>query len=140
MEQLAEAALEASGQTVASHVSHALDSADRTGEGVAAFLDIAARTVDGDPCAGGPIAPSALESPILSPRLRATAARCFDEWESLVAKRLRADEWPGESVAETASAALALIEGALLLARVSGHEAHLTNARRAAQALLVRRP
>jgi TetR/AcrR family transcriptional repressor of lmrAB and yxaGH operons len=136
MEELAEAALEASGQAVASALSLVLTSADNAGEGVVAFLDIAAHTVDGDPCAGCPIAPTALESPILSPRLRATAARCFDEWETLIAKRLRADGWPEESVAETASAGLALIEGALLLARATGQEAHLTNARRAARALL----
>lgn len=136
MEELAEAALEASGQAVASALSLALNNADSTAEGVVAFLDIAARAVDGDPCAGCPIAPTALESPILSPRLRATAARCFDEWETLIANRLRADEWPEETIAETASAALALVEGALLLARVTGQEAHLTNARRAAQTLL----
>jgi hypothetical protein len=39
-------------------------------------------------------------------------------------------------VAETASAALALIEGALLLARVSGQASHLANAKRAAVSLL----
>jgi hypothetical protein len=39
-------------------------------------------------------------------------------------------------VVETASAALALIEGALLLARVSGQVRHLTHAKHAALALL----
>jgi TetR/AcrR family transcriptional repressor of lmrAB and yxaGH operons len=116
-------------------LSHALNSAYNAAEGVIAFLDIAAHAVNGK-AAGCPITPTALESPILSPRLRATAARLFDEWETLIANRLRADEWPEESVAETASAALALIEGALLLARVSGQEAHLISAERAAQALL----
>ena len=43
-------------------------------------------------------------------------------------------------VAETASAALALIEGALLLARVSGQASHLTNAKRAAVSLLTAPP
>ena len=85
---------------------------------------------------GCPVAPTALESPIVSPRLRAAAARCFEQWEGLIAARLRADGWPDDSVAETASAALALIEGALLLARVSGQVSHLANARRAALSLL----
>ena len=71
-----------------------------------------------------------------APELRAAAARCFDRWESLIAARIRADGWPEASVAETASAALALIEGALLLARVSGQVSHLAHAKRAAMSLL----
>jgi TetR/AcrR family transcriptional regulator, lmrAB and yxaGH operons repressor len=87
-------------------------------------------------CPGCPVAPTALESPIISPRLRVVAARCFDQWESLIAARLRADGWPEHSVPETASAVLALIEGALLLARVTRQLSHLANAKRAALALL----
>src|ERR1700735_2034134 len=97
---------------------------------------MAAGPVAGEPCPGCPVAPTALESPIISPRLRAAAARCFEQWEGLIAARLRADGWPEDSVAETASATLSLIEGALLLARVSGHVGHLANARRAAVSLL----
>jgi TetR/AcrR family transcriptional repressor of lmrAB and yxaGH operons len=136
MEQVAEAALEASGKAVADALSEALGEATNTGVGVAGFLDMAEGPVAGEACAGCPIAPTALESPIISPRLRATAARCFDQWEALIAARPRADGWPEDSVAETASAALALVEGALLLARVSGQRSHLANAKRAVQALL----
>jgi TetR/AcrR family transcriptional regulator, lmrAB and yxaGH operons repressor len=136
MEELAEAALEASGQAVADALGDALDAAPNAALGVTRFLDIAAGPVAGEPCPGCPVAPTALESPIISPRLRATAARCFDQWEGLIAARLRADGWPEDSVAETASAALALIEGALLLARVSGQVSHLANAKRAALSLL----
>lgn len=136
MEELAEAALEASGQAVADALSAALDGAPNAALGVTRFLDMAEGPVAGEPCPGCPVAPTALESPIISPRLRATAARCFDQWESLIAARLRADGWPEDSVAETASAALALIEGALLLARVSGQVSHLANAKRAAVSLL----
>jgi TetR/AcrR family transcriptional repressor of lmrAB and yxaGH operons len=136
MEELAEAALEASGQAVADALRGALDGATNAALGVIRFIDIAEGPVAGAPCPGCPIAPTALESPIISPRLRAAAARCFDQWESLIAARLRADGWPEGSVAETASAALALIEGALLLARVSGQVSHLANAKRAAACLL----
>jgi TetR/AcrR family transcriptional repressor of lmrAB and yxaGH operons len=136
MEELAEAALEASGQAIADALRQALDEAPNAALGVIRFLDVAAGPVAGEPCPGCPVAPTALESPIISPRLRATAARCFDQWEGLIAARLRADGWPEDSVAETASAALALIEGALLLARVSGQASHLANAKRAAVSLL----
>jgi len=136
MEELAEAALEASGQAVADALSQALDGAPNAALGLTRFLDMAAGQVAGEPCPGCPIAPTALESPIISPRLRATAARCFEQWEGLIAVRLEADGWPEGSVAEAASAALALIEGALLLARVSGEVSHLANAKRAALSLL----
>jgi TetR/AcrR family transcriptional regulator, lmrAB and yxaGH operons repressor len=136
LEELAEAALEASGEAVAQVLSEALESAPSTEVGIARFLDIAARPDDGATCPGCPIAPTALESPIISPRLRAAAARCFDQWEGLIAERLRTDGWPEASVTETASAALALIEGALLLARVSGDVSHLANAKRAVASLL----
>jgi TetR/AcrR family transcriptional regulator, lmrAB and yxaGH operons repressor len=136
MEELAESALEASGRAVADALREALDGAPSAAVGVTGFLDMAAGPVAGEPCPGCPIAPTALESPIISPRLRAAAARCFDHWEDLIAARLRVDGWPEDSVAETASAVLALIEGALLLARVSGRVDHLGNAKRAAVTLL----
>jgi TetR/AcrR family transcriptional repressor of lmrAB and yxaGH operons len=136
MQELAEAALEASGRAVAEALREALDGAPNAALGVTRFLEIAEGPVAGGPCPGCPVAPTALESPIISPRLRAVAARCFDQWEGLITQRLRADGWPDDSVAETASATLALIEGALLLARVSGQVSHLAHARRAASSLL----
>jgi TetR/AcrR family transcriptional regulator, lmrAB and yxaGH operons repressor len=136
MQELAEAALEASGQAVADALREALDGAPSAALGVVRFLDMAEAPGAEEPCPGCPIAPTALESPIISPRLRAAAARCFDQWKDLIAARLRADGWPEGSVTETASAALALIEGALLLARVSGQVGHLAHAKRAAVTLL----
>jgi TetR/AcrR family transcriptional repressor of lmrAB and yxaGH operons len=135
LEEVAEAALEASGRSVADALRQALEDAPDTAQGVVRFLEIAEEPAGVD-CPGCPIAPTALESPLLSPRLRAAAARCFDEWQGLIAARLRADGWPEDSVDETASAALALVEGALLLARVSGRVEHLANARVGALALL----
>jgi TetR/AcrR family transcriptional regulator, lmrAB and yxaGH operons repressor len=133
MDELAAAALEASG---AAALGDALDSSPSTGDGLAHFIDIAGRATTSGQCAGCPVAPTALESPIISPRLRAVAARCFDDWEALIATRLRADGWAAGAAEETASATLALIEGALLLARVSGERTHLGHAKRAVLALL----
>ena len=140
MEEVAEAALEASGRVVADALREALDGAPNAGEGVARFLDIAQEAAIDEQCAGCPVAPTALESPIISPRLRAVAARCFDQWEALIAARLRADGWPEDSLSTAASAALALIEGALLLARVSGQPSHLAHAKHAALTLLAAPP
>ena len=138
MEALAEAALEASGAAVADALRNALDEAPNAGEGVLRFLDIAWGA--GEQCAGCPIAPTALESPIISPRLRAVAARCFDEQEALISTRLRAEGWPDRSASEAASAALAIIEGTLLRGRVSGQRSHLAHAKRAVLALLAVSP
>jgi TetR/AcrR family transcriptional repressor of lmrAB and yxaGH operons len=138
MEELAQAALETSGQAIADALSRVLDGASNTGEGVAAFLDIVEVSADGV-CRGCPIAPTALESSI-SPRLRTAATGCFNQWEDLLAGRLRADGWPDDDVPEAASTALCLIEGALLLARVTGQISHLSNAKLAARALFAAAP
>jgi TetR/AcrR family transcriptional repressor of lmrAB and yxaGH operons len=136
MEELAEAALEASGRAVADALREALAGAPSAGVGVCRFLDMAREaTAEGD-SPGCPVAPTALESPVISPRLRVVASRCFNEWESLIAARLRVDGWAERSALETASAALALVEGALLLVRVSGQLRHLANAKQAILVLL----
>ena len=140
MEELAEAALETSGAVVADALRGALDGAPNAGEGVVRFLDMAWGAATGEQCAGCPIAPTALESPIISPRLRAVAARLFNKWEGLIAERLHADGWPDRSAKEAASAALALIEGSLLLARVSGQRSHLVYAQRATRVVLAAPP
>src|ERR1700759_1488681 len=80
MEELAEAALEASGQAVGDALAQALEGAGNTGPGLSRFLDMAASLFTADGCGGCPVAPTALESPLISPRLRATAARCFSNW------------------------------------------------------------
>jgi hypothetical protein len=81
------------GRVVAEALREALDGAPNAGEGVVRFLDIAQEAAIDEQCAGCPVAPTALESPIISPRLRAVAVRCFDQWEALIATRLRADGW-----------------------------------------------
>jgi TetR/AcrR family transcriptional repressor of lmrAB and yxaGH operons len=135
MEELAEAALRESGQAVGDVLRRCLDEAPDAGNGIAAFLDVARRPAKDGGFRGCPIAPTALESPIISPHLRAAASLCFEQWETLIAKRLSADGWSADAVPEAASAALSLIEGALLLARVTGQLDHLTHAKHAARAL-----
>src|SRR5258706_14215632 len=67
MEDLAAAALEASGALVADALREALHSAPSTGQGLVRFLDIAQGATTGEQCAGCLIAPSALEATIISP-------------------------------------------------------------------------
>src|SRR5664280_1841095 len=114
--------------------------APNSGAGVVRFLVIAQEAAIDGQCAGCPVAPTALESPIISPRLRAVAARCFHQWEALIATRQRANGWPDDSLSTAASAALALIEAAFLLTRVSGQLSHLAHAKHAALTLLAAPP
>src|SRR5580658_4936010 len=139
-EDLAEAALEASGQAVADKLAEALDGAENVGAGVARFLDMVAEMLSVDPCAGCPVAPTALEAPIIGDRLQAAAARCFHQWEALLASQLRSHHWPEEAVPGAASVALTLIEGALLLARVTGEVGHLDHAKSVALTTLASPP
>jgi TetR/AcrR family transcriptional repressor of lmrAB and yxaGH operons len=139
-EELAEAALEASGQAVADKLAEALDGAPNVGAGVARFLDMVAEMLTDDPCAGCPVAPTALESPILGARVHAAAARCFHQWEAVLASNLRDRSWPEDAVPGAASVALTLIEGALLLARVTGEVGHLDHAKTVALSTLASPP
>ena len=64
---------------------------------------MAAGPVNGEACPGCPIAPTALESTGChqSAPTRQVRRGCFDQWEGLIASRLRADGWPETSVCET---------------------------------------
>ncbi|HTW19223.1 MAG TPA: TetR/AcrR family transcriptional regulator [Mycobacteriales bacterium] len=138
MEELAEVALQTSGKVVAGALRKALDAAPDTAAGLSGFLDMSESLFAQQPCGGCPISPTALESPTVSPRLRLAATNCFQTWQALIAASLRSDGWAEDTVHSAASAALALVEGALLLARVSGQLDHLENARRGLQSLLAR--
>lgn len=139
-EDLAEAALEASGQAVAFALGEALENSPNVGVGVARFLDMAAQLLLENPCAGCPIAPTALESPIIGIRLQAAAARSFHQWEELLKIHLRNDKWPEDAVGGASSVALTLIEGALLLTRVTGELDHLDYAKSVALTVLTKPP
>jgi len=139
LEELAEAALEASGQAVGDVLRQALEHAADPASGIARFLNIAAAPDGGDGPAC-PVAPTALEAPMVSPSLRIAAARCFEQWEGLIAARLARDGWSEEEAARAASATLSLIEGALLLSRVSGDSTPLDSAKHAVAVLLASAP
>jgi TetR/AcrR family transcriptional regulator, lmrAB and yxaGH operons repressor len=69
---------------------------------------------------GCPVATTALEAVTLSPPLRAAAAEAFSGWEALLRESLQAGGVPEPAAAGLATTALALLEGAEMLARVHG--------------------
>jgi TetR/AcrR family transcriptional repressor of lmrAB and yxaGH operons len=81
------------------------------------------------------VATTALEAVTLSPALRAAAAEAFDLWEAAIAEGLRAGGVPEPAAGELATTALALLEGAEMLARVHGSTEPLERAATALRTL-----
>jgi len=77
---------------------------------------------------GCPVATTALESVVRSQPLRAAAAAAFDEWEGAVRDRLTTAGMAPPLAGEVAASAVALLEGAEMLARVRADPAPLYHA------------
>jgi TetR/AcrR family transcriptional repressor of lmrAB and yxaGH operons len=120
-EDLAVAALELSAEAVCQNLEHALEAAGSTAAGLEQWLTRLAEALDADPRDGCPVAPSALEAAHASERLRRTAAAAFERWTTAISRALQNEGWPGPEARGTAVAVLALVEGALLLARTAGN-------------------
>jgi TetR/AcrR family transcriptional repressor of lmrAB and yxaGH operons len=77
---------------------------------------------------GCPVATVALESVTRSPALREAAAEVFTAWQDVIGNRLAAAGLPEAAARELATTALALLEGAELLARAQASTAPLEHA------------
>jgi TetR/AcrR family transcriptional repressor of lmrAB and yxaGH operons len=136
-QELAEAALAASGRSVGAALAHLLDTSDTCADAIATWTDAMADALAADPLDGCPVMPTAVESVHASGPLRRAAATAFLHWRDLLAEALGREGVPVEDAVETATAVVALLEGALLLARTTGDPAALRSARTAAARLLV---
>jgi TetR/AcrR family transcriptional regulator, lmrAB and yxaGH operons repressor len=85
---------------------------------------------------GCPIEPIATESVNASPLVRAASARAFQGWCVAVEERLRSEGWAAAEAQQVAIAVISLIEGALILSRISGDADALNAAKPAARSLL----
>jgi TetR/AcrR family transcriptional repressor of lmrAB and yxaGH operons len=103
---------------------------------VDAWIDLMSAGLSSDQRDGCPIEPIATESVNASPQVREASARAFGGWCLAVADRLRTDGWPNEDADQTALAVIALLEGALILSRISGNADALVAAKAAAHTLL----
>jgi TetR/AcrR family transcriptional regulator, lmrAB and yxaGH operons repressor len=100
------------------------------------WIDLLVAGLAGDHRDGCPIEPIATESVNASPLVRAASARAFKSWCVAVEKRLRSDGWSAADAEQVAIAVISLIEGALILSRISGDAAALNAAKPAARSLL----
>ncbi len=137
-EELAEAAIDVAAAEVTAVLQATLDRSRDVPAAVERWTRALGSALNADPRDGCPVAPVALESIHASPRLRAAAARAFDSWRQLLAVRLRRDGWSTAEADRDATTVLALVEGALLLARTSGEATPLSAAADAVARLLRR--
>ncbi len=100
------------------------------------WVDLLIAALANDERDGCPIEPIATESVNASPPVRAASARAFKSWCAAISDRLRADGWAAADADNTAIAVIALIEGALILSRVTGDPKALEAAKVAARSLL----
>jgi len=85
---------------------------------------------------GCPIEPIATEAVHASELVRAASARAFDGWCTAIERRLQHDGWAPEDAKSVGLAVISLIEGALILSRVSGTATPLEAVKPAARSLL----
>ena len=89
MEELAEAALEASGQAVADALRQALDGAPNAALGLTRFLDMAAGVLAGEPMPGRAGGSGDRPCCALISLPYEYVAQCFEQWEVLIAVESR---------------------------------------------------
>lgn len=137
-QQLAAAVVQRVGADVEEQLRALLDAGSPVPDLIDGWIDEMAAGLICDQRDGCPIEPIATESVNASAQVREASATVFAGWRTAIADRLRAEGWPPPDTERTALALIALIEGALILARIAGDTAALDAAKVAARTLLDR--
>jgi TetR/AcrR family transcriptional repressor of lmrAB and yxaGH operons len=135
-QELAAAVVDIVGSDIERRLRRFLESDVPAADIVDAWIDLMSAGLSTDQRDGCPIEPIATESVNASPQVREASARAFGGWSLAVADRLRVDGWPAEDADQTALAVVALLEGALILSRITGDAAPLNAAKAAVRTLL----
>jgi TetR/AcrR family transcriptional regulator, lmrAB and yxaGH operons repressor len=134
-QELAAAVVDSVGAGIERQLRRFLDSGLPVADIVDGWIELMASGLSSDQRDGCPVEPIATESVNASPLVRDASARAFGGWCHALADRLQADGWPEQEAEQTALAVIALIEGALILSRVSGNADALNAAKAAARTL-----
>ena len=137
-QQLAAAAVDGGGAAIEGLLRRLLAKDVPVADIVDRWVDIHIAGLTADWRDGCPIEPLATESVHASPLVREASARVFDGWCTAIEQRLRQDGWPAADARSVAVAVIALLEGALMLSRVSGAVTPLEAAKFAVRRLLRR--
>jgi TetR/AcrR family transcriptional regulator, lmrAB and yxaGH operons repressor len=135
-QQLAAAVVQTAGQGIEQLLRRFLAGSTPVPDIVDRWIDLLAAGLADDHRDGCPIEPIATESVHASGLVREASWLAFQGWCSAVAERLQRDGWPSDQSENLALAVISLIEGALILSRVSGNAAALNAAKPAARSLL----
>lgn len=137
-QQLAAAVVDTAGQGIERLLRKFLNSEAPVSEVIDQWIDVLITGLAGDRRDGCPIEPIATESVHASPMVREASARAFTGWCTVIAGRLQVDGWPTDQADNAAVAVISLIEGALMLSRVTDDPAALNAAKLATHTLLSR--
>jgi TetR/AcrR family transcriptional repressor of lmrAB and yxaGH operons len=135
-QQLAAAVVDTEGTGIEQLLRRFLATGRPVADIVDRWVDLLTTGLAGDQRDGCPIEPIATESVNASPLVRAASARAFNGWCVAVEERLRADGWSAAEAQRVAIAVISLIEGALILSRISGDTGALDAAKPATRTLL----
>jgi TetR/AcrR family transcriptional regulator, lmrAB and yxaGH operons repressor len=135
-QELAAAVVDSVGAGIERRLREFLESGAPVAVIVDGWIDLMSSGLSSDQRDGCPIEPIATESVNASPQVREASARAFGGWCLALADRLCADGWQHHEAEQTALAVIALIEGALILSRISGNADGLTAAKAAVHTLL----
>jgi TetR/AcrR family transcriptional regulator, lmrAB and yxaGH operons repressor len=135
-QELAAAVVDSVGAAIERQLRRFFDSGSPVADIVDGWIELLASGLSADHRDGCPVEPIATESVHASPLVREASARAFGGWCLALTDRLQADGWPEQTAEQTALAVIALIEGALILSRVSGDADALNAAKTAARTLL----
>jgi TetR/AcrR family transcriptional regulator, lmrAB and yxaGH operons repressor len=135
-QQLAAAVVDAAGSDIERLLRRFLATGRPVADIVDRWVELLAAGLAGDQRDGCPIEPIATESVNASRLVREASARAFNGWCAAIEERLRSDGWAAVEAQRVALAVISLIEGALILSRISGDAAALEAAKPAARTLL----
>jgi AcrR family transcriptional regulator len=135
-QQLAAAVVDGAGSGIEQLLRRFLATGRPAADVVDRWIDLLMAGLAGDQRDGCPIEPIATESVNASPAVREASARAFKGWCAAVEDRLLVDGWRDQDAETVALAVISLIEGALILSRISGDPAALHAAKAAARSLL----
>ncbi|OBH13169.1 TetR/AcrR family transcriptional regulator [Mycobacterium sp. E3247] len=135
-QQLAAAVVDGEGAGIEQLLRRFLATGRPAADIVDRWIDLLTAGLAGDHRDGCPIEPIATESVNASPLVREASARAFRGWCAAIDERLRSDGWAAAEARQVALAVIALIEGALILSRISGDASALDAAKPAARTLL----
>lgn len=117
-QELAVAAVDASGRAIGRGIDYLLESTDDVGEGIARVVEfVAADLRDSGWERGCPVGTVAMDATLTSEPVRAVCSEILGEWVSSVERRLVASGWAAGEAREQALLVVSAIEGALLMAR-----------------------